>query len=69
MSSAVELLGGEPIRQTPEVRPYLKEDGLLRTCCGSVIFPRLAQIRDTSGYGDTVFVTVWRCATCRRVTF
>ncbi len=40
---------------------------LLRVCCGNRIAPRLAEIRRL---GERVlFVTVWQCPHCNRVTF
>ncbi len=40
---------------------------LLRVCCGHPIAPRLAEIRRP---GERIlFVTVWQCPHCNRVTF
>jgi len=38
----------------------------LRVCCGSSIAPRLAGIRQPGE--PTLFVTVWQCPKCRRIT-
>ncbi len=38
----------------------------IRVCCGHPIEPRLAEIRNLSG--STLFVSVWRCPFCDRVT-
>ena len=40
---------------------------LLRTCCGNRIAPQLAEIHRP---GESVlFVSVWPCPHCKRVTF
>jgi len=38
----------------------------IRVCCGRPIEPRLAEIRNVSG--SALFVSVWRCPTCGRVS-
>ncbi|MFQ5737727.1 MAG: hypothetical protein ACE5JX_01840 [Acidobacteriota bacterium] len=43
------------------------EQGLTRICCGSLIEPRLAEIRDR--FGQTLFAAVCRCPTCGQVTY
>ncbi len=37
-----------------------------RFCCGHVVEPHLAEIRDPSG--PSLFVSVWRCAYCGRAS-
>lgn len=37
------------------------------TCCGRPMESRLARAHD--GRGQTLFVAVWRCPVCERVTF
>ena len=39
---------------------------LTRICCGSTIEPQLARLRER--LGETLFVTVWRCPRCGRLT-
>jgi hypothetical protein len=39
----------------------------LRVCCGTSITPRLAEIRQSGE--QTLFVTVWQCPKCKRVTY
>ncbi len=39
---------------------------LLRVCCGHPIAPRLAEIRRPGK--RTLFVTVWQCPICNRIT-
>ena len=41
--------------------------GTTRVCCGRAIEPRLAQARDSSG--SRLFVTVWHCPQCGRLTY
>jgi hypothetical protein len=36
-------------------------------CCGQPMEPRLAQARDRSG--QTMFVAVWRCPRCGRISY
>ena len=36
-------------------------------CCEKPMNPRFGQARDRQG--QVVFVAIWRCATCGRVTF
>jgi hypothetical protein len=38
-----------------------------QVCCGHTIEPYLAEIRTSSG--SMLFVTVWRCPGCGRVTY
>jgi len=40
---------------------------LIRICCGNVIAPRLAEIRQPGE--PTLFVSVWRCPKCKRITY
>ncbi len=70
MSSYEEKIGADAgIQQTGRaVEPQAELDPrLLRLCCGNWIAPRLAEIRRP---GERVlFVTVWQCPKCNRVTF
>ncbi len=69
MSSFKENIGTDAgIQQTGGVEPQAELDPrLLRVCCGHSIAPRLAEIRRL---GERVlFVTVWQCPNCNRVTF
>jgi hypothetical protein len=51
----------------PSSMPELNLDvRTTRVCCGKTIEPRLAEIRDDSG--SLLFVTVWHCPSCRKVT-
>ncbi len=70
MSSFQEKLGTDAgIQQTGcGVEPQANLDPrLLRVCCGNPIAPRLAEIRRPGK--RTLFVTVWQCPNCNRVTF
>ena len=70
MSSFQEKLGtGAAIQETSRgVEPQADLDPrLLRVCCGNRIAPRLAEIRQPGE--RTLFVTVWQCPTCNRITF
>ena len=40
---------------------------LLRVCCGNRIVPQLAEIRRPDE--GVLFVSVWQCPDCHRVTF
>ncbi|MCL4522687.1 MAG: hypothetical protein M1453_01380 [Acidobacteria bacterium] len=40
---------------------------LLRVCCGNRIAPQLAEIRRPDE--AVVFVTVWPCPHCKRITY
>jgi hypothetical protein len=52
----------------PGVEPLAELDPrALRVCCGSSVAPRLAEIRQPGE--PTLFVTVWRCPKCHRVTY
>jgi hypothetical protein len=44
----------------------LLDPRVARVCCGRTIEPYLAEIRDYSG--PSLFVSVWRCPHCGRVT-
>ena len=37
-----------------------------RICCGHAVEPHLAEVRDSRG--SKLFVSVWRCPRCARVT-
>lgn len=39
----------------------------LRVCCGNSVAPRLAELRQPGE--QTLFVTVWQCPKCKRVTY
>ncbi len=70
MSSHQEKLGTDAgIQQTGQgVEPQAELDPrLLRVCCDRPIAPRLAEIRRPEK--RTLFVTVWQCPICNRVTF
>ncbi len=69
MSSFKENIGTDAgIQQTGRgVEPQAELDPrLLRVCCGHPIAPRLAEIRRPGG--RILFVTVWQCPICNRVT-
>ncbi len=70
MSSYQEKLGTDAgIQQTGRaVEPQADLDPrLLRVCCGNRIAPRLAEMRRPGG--RMLFVTVWQCPICNRITF
>ncbi len=70
MGSFKEKLGTGAAMQEPGngVEPQADLDPrLLRVCCGNRIAPRLAEIRQPGE--RTLFVTVWQCPNCNRVTF
>ncbi len=70
MSSFKENIGTDAGIQEPGrgAEPQVDLDPrLLRVCCGHVIAPRLAEIRRSGE--RTLFVTVWQCPNCNRVTF
>ncbi len=70
MSSFQEKIGTCPAAQEAGhgAEPQVDLDPrLLRVCCGHPIAPRLAEIRQP---GERIlFVTVWHCPNCNRVTF
>jgi hypothetical protein len=56
-----------PAETNPGAEPQANLDPrALRVCCGSSVAPRLAEIRQPGE--QTLFVTVWQCPTCKRVT-
>ncbi len=69
MSSFKENIGTDAgIQQTghgAELQADL-DPRLLRVCCGNRIAPRLAEMRRPGG--RTLFVTVWQCPNCNRIT-
>ncbi len=70
MSSFTAKNGRGAAMQEPgrAVEPQVDLDPrLLRVCCGNRIAPRLAEIRRPGG--RMLFVTVWQCPNCNRVTF
>ncbi len=70
MSSFKEKIGTDAAIQEPGhgVEPQADLDPrLLRVCCGHSIAPRLAEMRRP---GERIlFVSVWQCPNCNRVTF
>ncbi len=70
MSSFKEKLGkGASMQDTGRAVEHQVDldPRLLRVCCGNRIAPRLAEIRRPGE--RTLFVTVWQCPICNRVTF
>ncbi len=70
MSSFNDKAGTSPATWEvgPTVEPQADLDPrLLRDCCGNRIAPRLVEIRQSGE--RTLFVTVWQCPICNRVTF
>jgi hypothetical protein len=56
----------EPGREISRGRTR-RDPNVPMTCCGRPMESRLAHARDRSG--QTLFVAVWRCPVCERVTF
>ncbi len=70
MSSFNDKAGTSPATWEvgPAVEPQADLDPrLLRVCCGHPIAPRLAEIGRPGE--RTLFVAVWQCPKCNRVTF
>ena len=68
-SSKEELSGvghAKRAQDTTEVKVQA-DGGMTRLCCGNVIMPGLAEIRDR--FGQSLFAAVWQCPTCGRVTY
>jgi hypothetical protein len=55
--------GTKPILSAPKIHPNL--DGSL-TCCGKPMKPQFRHVRDRDG--QMMFVAVWRCSGCGRIT-
>lgn len=69
MRNAMERARSSPANQ--ETRRVLNSrsghgSGMVRICCGSLITPRLADIRQPDG--PMIFVAVWQCPKCNRVS-
>jgi hypothetical protein len=56
--------GTMPIPSAPEIHP--NPDGSV-VCCGKPMAPQFRQARDRDG--QMMFVAVWRCSGCGRITF
>ena len=56
------LQGG--LRQAPAGDKAHPDAAEALHCCGKPMEPRLARAHDR--FGQTIFVAVWRCATCGR---
>ncbi len=56
--------GTTPILSAPEIHP--DSDGSV-TCCGKPMASQFRQARDRDG--QMMFVAVWRCSCCGRITF
>ncbi len=60
-------VGTVPLENSLGVEPQANLDPrALRVCCGSSVAPRLAEIRQPGE--PTLFVTVWPCPKCNRIT-
>jgi len=56
--------GPKPATTGDKVHP---DSARLLACCGQPMEPRLAHALDR--YGQAVFVAVWRCPACGRITY
>jgi len=59
-------LQGESVKAPTGPSAHPNPSGAL-VCCGQPMEPRLAQARDR--YGQTMFVAVWRCPRCGRMSY
>ncbi len=69
MSSFNDKAGTSPAAQEAGQGAELQAEldpRLLRVCCGNRIAPRLAEMRRPGK--RTLFVTVWQCPICNRIT-
>jgi len=60
------VVQGEPVKAPTGQSAHPNPSGAL-VCCGQPMEPRLAQARDR--YGQTMFVAVWRCPRCGRMSY
>ena len=68
MEKESQVADGHQARLHLDARPNaLRVDpGVTRVCCGNLIEPRLAEIRCPND--PTLFIAVWRCPICGRIT-